>query len=157
MRKLKNPFDLLPGYNCFGCSSNNHSGLRMTFYEDGEEIVSKWDPDEHYQGYINVLHGGIQATLMDEIASWVVFLKLKTGGVTSRLTTTFKRPVRIDGGEITIRARIREKKSRVALIDVRLFTGDGVLCSESLAEYFILSKEKAHESMNFPADYDCYE
>jgi acyl-coenzyme A thioesterase PaaI-like protein len=48
----------------------------MTFFDDGEGIVSNWGPKEGYQGYDKVLHGGIQATLIDEIASWVVYVRL---------------------------------------------------------------------------------
>ncbi|MFC2091104.1 PaaI family thioesterase [Bacteroidota bacterium] len=129
----------------------------MSFYEEGDEIICKWNPDAHYQGYINVLHGGIQSTLMDEIASWVVFVKLKTGGVTSKLTTSFRKPVQIDSGELTIRARCKEKRSRIAFIEMKLYNGKGVLCSESIAEYFLLSEEKARASMNFPAVEDFYE
>lgn len=156
MQKLNNPFDKIPGYNCFGCSSNNHHGLQMTFYEDGKEIVSTWDPDDHFQGYINTVHGGIQSTLMDEIASWVVFIKVQTGGVTSKLTTKFRKPVLVTDGRITIRAKLVSQTSRLAEIEVKLYNGKNVLCSESIAEYFLLSHEKAADAMNFPAMDDFY-
>lgn len=129
----------------------------MTFYEDGEEIVCRWNPDLHFQSYINVVHGGIQCTLMDEIASWVVFIKLKTGGVTAKLTTKFRKPVVVSDGEITIRARLLARQSRTAEIEVKLYNGKGVLCSESVAEYFVLSEEKAAASMHFPRVEDFYE
>ena len=35
-----------------------------------------------FAGFHDILHGGIQATMMDEIASWVVLVKLDTSGVT---------------------------------------------------------------------------
>ncbi len=150
MKKLKNPFESIPGYNCFGCSSSNHQGLRMTFYEDGDEVVSEWDPDPHFQGYIDIVHGGIQCTLMDEIGSWTVFVKLHTGGFTTKLTTRFRKPVLISDGNVTIRARVLEHRSRIAEIDVKLYNGRGELCSEALVEYAVLSPEKAVAIMNFP-------
>ncbi len=150
MIKLENPFDKLPGYYCFGCSSKNHQGLKMSFYEDGDEIISNWTPDPHFQGYINIIHGGIQSTLMDEIASWVVFIKLKTGGVTSKLCTRFRKPLLVSEGPVTIRARLVSNTSRLAEIDVKLYNGKGILCSESVAEYFIINPEKAAKTMNFP-------
>ena len=84
MRKISNPFEGKQGYNCFGCCKDNPIGAHMDFYEDGDDIVSFWKPDGNYQGWVNVLHGGIQATLMDEIAGWVVFRKLQLMGVTSK-------------------------------------------------------------------------
>jgi len=157
MRKLRNPFDALPGYFCFGCSSDNKHGLRMTFFEDGDEIISRWDPDPQYQGYINIIHGGVQATLMDEIASWVVFIKLKTGGVTSRLSSRFRKPVLVNEGPLTIRARLKEHSGRIAAIEVKLFNGEQILCADASVEYFVLSPEKAATSMNYPGVEAFYE
>ena len=62
MRKIKNPYTDLEGYNCFGCSPNNPIGLNMEFYEDGEYVISDWEPKKHLTGYGNILHGGIQST-----------------------------------------------------------------------------------------------
>lgn len=77
----------MDGYHCYGCDPNSPQGLRMEFYENGDEIVSVWHPRPEYQGWVNTLHGGIQATLADEISSWVVFRKFQTSGVTSVLCT----------------------------------------------------------------------
>ena len=59
----------MDGYHCYGCDPNSPQGLRMEFYENGDEIVSVWHPRPEYQGWVNTLHGGIQATLADEISS----------------------------------------------------------------------------------------
>ena len=42
MDKIKNPFGGMEdqGYNCFACCPSNPFGLKMEFYEDGDEIVS---------------------------------------------------------------------------------------------------------------------
>ena len=84
MKKIINPWKDMEGYNCFGCSPDNEAGVRMEFYEDGDEVVSIWKPRPEYQGWLNTLHGGIQSVLLDEICGWVVFRKLQTGGVTSK-------------------------------------------------------------------------
>lgn len=52
MKKIVNPWRKLAGYNCFGCSPDNEYGVKMEFYEDGDEVVSIWKPDEHYQGFL---------------------------------------------------------------------------------------------------------
>lgn len=157
MKKLKNPFAKLPGYYCFGCSPHNDHGLRMEFFEDGDEVISTWDPARYFQGYINVLHGGVQCTLMDEIAAWVVMVKLKTGGVTSRLTTRFRRPVMVNEGQISLRAKLVEQRRNIAEIKIELYNSSKQLCAEATAEYFVLSLEKAHKEMNFPDPNAFYE
>ena len=67
MKKIINPWKGLEGYNCFGCAPNNEAGVKMEFYEDGDEVVSIWKPRPEYQGWIDTLHGGIQSVLLDEI------------------------------------------------------------------------------------------
>ena len=44
MKKIINPWKGLEGYNCFGCAPNNEAGIKMEFYEDGDEVVSIWKP-----------------------------------------------------------------------------------------------------------------
>lgn len=122
----------------------------MEFYKDGEEIVSKWDPSEHYQGFHGVLHGGIQSTMMDEIASWVVFLMVDSAGMTYRLNTRFRKPVYISRGIITVRAKLLSQQKRIAEIEARLYDGEDVLCTESLASYYVMPREKAVKDLNFP-------
>ncbi|HER08185.1 MAG TPA: PaaI family thioesterase [Bacteroides sp.] len=150
MEKLKNPYADLPGYCCFGCSPHNPAGLRMEFRESGEEIISTWQPDAHFQGFVDILHGGIQATMMDEIASWVVFVKLQTAGVTLRLNTRYRKPVRLSAGAITLRAKVVRNVRNIATIEVHLFDGGGRACSEGVVEYFLLSSEKARTEMHYP-------
>jgi acyl-coenzyme A thioesterase PaaI-like protein len=150
MIKLKNPYATLPGYNCFGCSPTNTSGLKMEFYEEGEEIISTWIPDPLYQGFHDILHGGIQATMMDEIASWAVFVKLDTAGVTYQLKTRFRKPVHLSKGPITLRAKIEQVQRSIASIAVSLMDAEGTRCSESMVDYFLLSREKAEKEMHYP-------
>ncbi len=150
MIKLKNPYATGEGYHCFGCSPSNPSGLRMEFFEAGEEIRSIWEPGTDFQGFQDILHGGIQATLMDEIASWVVFLKLDTAGVTCRMQTRYRKPVRISSGPVTLKAVLEERKRSMATIYIILMDGNGVHCSDSEVVYFLWPPEKARSEMHYP-------
>ena len=66
MIKLNNPYAEHPDYNCFGCSPFNEFGLHLEFWEDGDDLVAKWQPRKSLEGWMGVLHGGIQATLLEE-------------------------------------------------------------------------------------------
>ena len=90
MRKISNPFAGKEGYHCFGCAPENPIGIHMEFYEDGDDVVSFWKPTPDYQGWIDTLHGGIQGTMLDETAAWVVFRKLQAVGVTTKLEVRYR-------------------------------------------------------------------
>ena len=141
----------MEGYKCFGCADKNESGLQMDFYEDGDFIISKWRPRDIFQGYFNILHGGIQATMIDEISSWVVFKKCHTAGVTSSLNVRYKKPVFCNkDGEITIKAKLNHMKRNIAVIDVQLYDQDNRLCAEGLVNFFTFDKEKAIKEFQYP-------
>ena len=149
MRKIINPYD--PERNkCFGCSPTNPIGLHLTFYEDGEDIVTEWDPEYYMQGYLNVLHGGIQATLHDEIASWTVYTKLETAGVTSKLEVSYQKAVYVNKGRITVRSRVLTRDEREATMYTRLYDGNGNLCSEGKVTYYIYPQKIAIARYHYP-------
>ena len=154
-RKVVNPFTEIEGYKCFGCSPNNEIGLKMSFYEDGEYIKCDWQPQERFQGYGSILHGGVIATAMDEIASWYIMTQLKTAGVTYQLNTKYKAPVYTDKGPIQLRARLKEQNRRIADIDVKLFDFEGNLCSEGIVGYFVFPEKMAKEKLYYP-DFDSF-
>jgi uncharacterized protein (TIGR00369 family) len=149
-RPIRNPFVALEGYNCFGCSPGNPIGLKLNFIEDGDELVSKWDPENRFQGYHNVLHGGIQATLMDEIASWTVYVKHGTAGVTSEMKVRFHKAVRVDEGALTLKSKIVSVRRNLVDIEVKLLNHLDILCAESVVTYFTFSEKKSKESLYYP-------
>lgn len=150
IRKIKNPYAHLEGYNCFGCSSKNDFGLQMEFFEDGDYILSHWEPKKYLAGYGNVLHGGIQSTIMDEIASWVVYTKAKTAGVTANLNVKYRNPVFIDQGEISVRAKLTDQNRKFATIHAELMDHNGKVCSEAEIRYFLFTPEIAKKRFHYP-------
>lgn len=150
MRKIINPYTKIKGYNCFGCSPDNENGLQMQFVEDGEFLTCEWEPRGFLQGYHNVLHGGIQATLMDEIASWFVQIKLKTAGVTSSMNIRYRKTVPSNQGKIHLRAKLKSIRRNLADVEVELLNADGGLGAEGIITYYTFSPEVAKEKMYFP-------
>jgi uncharacterized protein (TIGR00369 family) len=150
VKLLENPFRTLDGYNCFGCSPNNSHGLRMEFFDEGDSVVSTWEPTRNFQGWHNVLHGGIQATLMDEIASWVVFTKLGTTGVTSKMEVKLSKPMLMNNGPVKLVAKLCEMRRNIAVIDVELSDCEGTVCAEGIFHYFTYPEGVAKERLFYP-------
>lgn len=150
MKNIRNPFTGIEGFNCFGCCPDNPLGLQMSFTEDEDFLTCEWQPSSHLQGYVNVLHGGIQAALMDEIASWTVYVKAKTGGVTSSLKVDYIKPVFIHKGKIFLKGKLLQTSERLATVSVELFNHDNVLCSKAMVEFYIFPEEIARQRYHYP-------
>ena len=149
MKRIINPWKETEGYNCFGCSLHNAAGLHMEFYEEGNEILSRWVPRPEYQGWLNTLHGGIQSVLLDEICGWVVFRKLQTGGVTSKMEIRFRKSVSTNEPFLVLRAHLREQKRNLAVVEANLYNSHGDLCTEALCVYYTFPKDRAGAEMHF--------
>lgn len=152
MKKIVNPFAHVSKevYHCFGCSPANEHGLHLEFWEDGDELVARWQPRKTYEGWKNILHGGIQATLLDETAAWLVFVKLKTAGVTTEMHVNYANPVFISKGEVIIRARLVSQEKRLAKIACRLADGEGKICASAEVTYFCFPEKIARTKYNYP-------
>ena len=153
MKKITNPFAGKADwheYNCFGCSPNNDIGLQMEFWDNEEELIAKWMPRKSMEGWTGVLHGGIQATLMDELAAWVVFTKLQTSGVTSGLNVEYLSPVYITKGEITLKGKLISTEKRLAKINCSLFDGNNKKCAEGEITYFCFPEKIAKIKYHYP-------
>ena len=150
--KIINPYtnesDIQKGYNCFACAPHNPIGLHLEFYEDGDYVSTTWVPQSNYQSWIDTLHGGIQATLLDETCGWLISRKCQLAGMTTQLNVKYKRPVYIDGNPVEIRAKIRETKRNFIFIDCELLQ-NGELCSSADATFFCFSKEKSINDFHF--------
>ena len=153
MKKIVNPFiklDARTNYNCFGCSPNNKNGLQLEFWEDGQELVANWNPSKNLEGWMGVLHGGIQATLMDELGGWLVMTKLNTAGVTKELNVTYSKPVFISKGSISVRGKVIAHQQNLAKISCSLFDGNGQECATATIDYFCFPEKIAKAKYYYP-------
>jgi uncharacterized protein (TIGR00369 family) len=154
MRKIKNPWKDNPenchDYNCFGCSPFNEIGLQLEFWEDKEELIAKWMPRKSLEGWMGIVHGGIQATLLDEMGGWLVMIKLQTAGVTSQLNVQYLKPVKVSKGELTIKGRLISYEKRIAKIVCSLFDSTGVECAKADVSYFVFPEKIAKARYHYP-------
>lgn len=147
--KIINPFDAEKN-QCFGCSTTNSAGLKLTFEEEDGKLYASWDPSPHFQGYINVLHGGIIATLLDEAGAWCIYVTAGTSGVTSSLTVRYLKPVYISKGTVRIEAELVKLQEKSGLYKCRLYDGEGKQCAEADIEYFLYPERIARQRFHFP-------
>lgn len=154
-RKIKNVF-AKEDYYCFACSPHNPIGFQLEFYETEEGVEAEWSPKQYFEGYPGVIHGGLQATMLDEIAAWAIYIKAKTSGVTSRLNVKYKKPVSSKQEKITVKAKIREIQRSFCYVDTWLYGEHNELLAEAEAIYFIYPQAKAIEMNWYPEDYNSF-
>ena len=152
MRPINNPFVGNSGFRCFACSPSNPVGLHLQFYEDGDWVCADWQPSWQYEGYQGIVHGGIQSTLLDEVASWAVNIKLHTSGVTVQMLTDYLKPLYSNESLVTAKAKVIGLEGRLATLHTVLESPEGNVFTESDVKYHLFDREKAQKRYGFPND-----
>ena len=121
----------------------------MRFFEDGDQIISIWRPTQNHQSWLNTLHGGIQAVLLDEVCGWVVFHLLKTAGVTAKMEMRYHKPVSTLQDYIKLRGFLVEMRRNVAIVKGEIYSSKGELLCECTCTYFTFLQAKAQAEMGY--------
>jgi acyl-coenzyme A thioesterase PaaI-like protein len=137
--ELENPFSRLKSYNCFACNPEHPFGLRLKFFYDDEkeEIFSPICMDQLFAGFPGILHGGIQATILDETAFWGIWAKHKKSGFTFDLTIRYRKKCPVSH-EIEARGKIGDMNRR--MIDAQIYLWDpksSLVYTEGSFRYFL--------------------
>lgn len=112
-----------PEQPCFGCGPAHPAGFRLRFSEEGDDVVTRFVPGDGYQGPPGIMHGGLVATLADELGAWVLVMKLGKFGFTASMNLKLSRAVRT-GVEVVGRARVAKNLRRVVDVSLELSQGD---------------------------------
>ncbi len=119
---------------CFVCGVDNRRGLHMRFYQDGpDEVSAEITLPEDYQGYPGVVHGGIVAAMLDEIAGRAAMEEGATRFmVTASLKVRYHKPVPV-GQPLRLVGRLRTRRGRIATASAEVRLLDGSLAAEAEA------------------------
>lgn len=149
-KKVKNPWLDKPGYNCIGCSPGNPIGLHLQFYaSDNETLWAEWTPGHDYQGWVEVLHGGIQSLMLDEAAEWWINVFRGTAGMTVKLEVKYHKPIMLSDGPVKIKATFASQKRNYVFIHGELINNRGEVCTSGEVVYFQFTKEKSLNDFGF--------
>ena len=60
--------------SCFVCGESNPEGLRAALYLAGDVVEMEFRPRPAHVGWSQVVHGGIIATVLDELMTWAAIV-----------------------------------------------------------------------------------
>ena len=133
--------DFMPGNVCFGCGRDNHFGLKISSFWEGDEAVCIWNSEEKYQGWKGILNGGIMATLIDcHCMGAAAAAAYRAEGrplgsepeyryATGTLTIKYLKPT-LNDKAVEIRAKVTEIKGRKTTLEC-LIKSDGIITAKA--------------------------
>jgi uncharacterized protein (TIGR00369 family) len=86
-----------PANICFGCGGANARGMKLTFVQDDDakRIRGEFRLGAEYQGGPGFIHGGIIATVLDEVMGKVNRFR-EVRAVTAELVVEYLKPVSVN-------------------------------------------------------------
>ncbi len=119
---------------CFACGELNVHGLQLVLHADGEMCWTELTLRPEFQGWEGIAHGGIVATILDEVMGWAL-AAADAWGFTARMSIDYKRPVPV-GTRIRGEGRLVERRKRLLTMTARLLDADtGVVLATADALY----------------------
>jgi acyl-coenzyme A thioesterase PaaI-like protein len=126
---------------CFGCSPSNALGLQLTFRRRGDAIATRYTIRDHFHGAPGIAHGGIVATLLDEVSCAAVFFLRDRYVVTGELTVRYQRPCPV-ARPVEISARVTGEHPRYLVVEGTVHEGETLLARSS-GKFFLQDRAEA--------------
>ncbi len=142
---------------CIICGLDNEYGVRAPFYsmEDGS-VMTVFSYREQHQSYPGRVHGGLIASMLDEMALralWAKELSENSFGVTMSLETKYRKPVPYNE-TIIGKGIIVKNTPKFFSAEVSLYNKHGVLLANGIANYIKLDVNKIADAT--PHEEMCY-
>lgn len=80
--------------SCFVCGRQNPIGLRLHFETDGVRVQTRLAFRSEHVGFQNTIHGGLIATLLDEVMVWTCGVRTKRFAYCAEMTVRYAHPLR---------------------------------------------------------------
>jgi uncharacterized protein (TIGR00369 family) len=117
---------------CFVCGEKNPAGLNLKFSLKEGKVLTEFTPKKIYQGYKDIVHGGIISTVIDE-AMVKVALMQGMPAVTAEITVRFRNPL-MAGEKAVVEAEIIKTNRKIIETTAVVKKEDGTLVAEGNAK-----------------------
>jgi acyl-coenzyme A thioesterase PaaI-like protein len=117
---------------CLCCGEKNPLGFKMKFRYEGEKLLSEVIIPKEYQGFANIVHGGVLGTLLDELMVNLYWLKGEKA-VTAEYQIRLKAPCPVNQKVLLSAWRV-EAKRNILLTEAEARLEGGMLVAEASAK-----------------------
>ncbi len=128
--------------NCFVCGEANPDGFRLKF-EIGEDnhIYLPFRARETMQGYGHIMHGGLQATLLDETMGWAAAVLLKRMHVAAELNIRYMEQTPL-GTDLVAEAWCLKSNARMSSAEGVIRDTEGKIYTRAFGKFIPISPEE---------------
>jgi uncharacterized protein (TIGR00369 family) len=121
--------------SCFVCGEANALGLKQRFETDGRIIRGRFVPRPEHAGFTGIVHGGLLATLLDEVMVWACAVSTKRFSYCAEMTVRYLRPAPA-GQELLVEAElVADRRGRIFEAKGELRNAAGEVVASATGKY----------------------
>lgn len=125
--------------HCFVCGDKNQHGLKAKFFFDGEKAFTELTADESFEGYRGIYHGGVIASLLDEVMIKAL-LAQDMYVVTAEMTVKYLKPV-LTGTRLTFTGKLIKQKGKLYFTEGSVADCEGTIYASATGKYIKAGEE----------------
>ena len=116
-------------HNCFACGDKNPIGMSLHIELGEGEATTSWTPGRDYVGWEDKVHGGLLATLLDEVMAWAPS-SYDSWAVTAEMNIRYRSPAN-PGEKLSARGWVDHRRRRIYHVRGEVRGQDGRLVAEA--------------------------
>ena len=121
--------------SCYVCGESNPMGLKLRFETDGEVAICRFVPVPEHSGFKNTIHGGITATVLDEVMVWAVGVRVRRFVYCAEMTVRYASPGRPGALIIGTGRLMTNRRNKLFETMGELRTEEGALIASATGKY----------------------
>lgn len=122
-------------HSCFVCGESNPLGMKLRFHTDGREVHARFVPRPEHNGFKGVVHGGLIATVLDEIMVWACAVRTRQFSYCAELTVRFQNPLRPGEEVLAVGELVTNRKGKIFEAHSSLRNAAGTVFAEATGKY----------------------
>src|SRR5580692_2394272 len=121
--------------SCFVCGEANPAGLKIRFETDERIVQARFLPRPEHIGFKQTVHGGIIATVLDEIMVWACTVQTKRFAYCAEMNVRFLSPVRPGEEAFATGELVVNRRNKLFEAQGELRNAAGLLLASSTGKY----------------------
>jgi acyl-coenzyme A thioesterase PaaI-like protein len=131
--------------SCFVCGESNPAGLNLRFETDGRRVQTRFVPRAEHVGFRHTVHGGLIATLLDELMVWACAVRTRRFSYCAELTVRFLLPVRPDQALLATGELVCNRRDKLFEAGAELRNEAGVTLASASGKYLPIKQADLRE------------
>jgi acyl-coenzyme A thioesterase PaaI-like protein len=132
-------------HSCFVCGDSNASGLKLRFETDGRIVRTRFLPRADHVGFRQTVHGGIIATVLDEIMVWACAIQTRRFAYCAELNVRFASPLRPDEEVVATAELVANRRNKLFEAGGELRSRSGLVLASATGKYLPIKEADLSE------------